>query len=767
MIIHKATNLQIVFLLCMSFLFIENTQAQTYPPSAVVISPHSNSYFKVGSNVIINVYSTDIGKTKNNGTVAKVEFLVDGVKIGESTTPTNNTYTFTWQCVKAGEFIIKAKATNSAGVSFTSAGQYITVGTKEPVAVGMSQGKGKYLANIIPGSAGPKYNQYWNGVTAENACKWGSVEGSRDSYQWGGADVTYNHAKNNNMMFRYHAIVWGNQTPSWLNGLQTNQNEFKAELEEYITLIASRYKYADQVDVLNEQIGTHAPNTQWFRTGLGGAGATGYDWAVYLFERARALLPNTKLVVNDYGLEGNNANIDAQLALVAVLRDRGLIDGFGTQAHCFNVDTRPAAGLKTDLDRMAKGGIPIYVTELDIRGNGSYTPANQATTYKALFPVYWEHPSVAGVTIWGYVEGQTWMANTGIMSSTGTEKQALTDLKAYLQSKPNIGYPFATIPGTCCSISPPTAVKTEYSYNIGDVATPLVATGTLLKWYLPDGTVSATAPTPSTAAVGTFNYAVTQTGQCESSQTTITVTVSQPQTPFGTTPAAIPGTIQFEEFDKGGMNSAYFDANLGSETTVNYRPDTDVDFETCSDVGGGYNIGYAVKGEWLEYTVNVATAGEYILKVRAAVNGEGRTIAISSDGNALATVDLPSTGGWQVWKDFTKTGISLKAGTQVLRVTMGDVDYANLNYMTFEFQGPVGLTNAKIAQPISVALHSGFLSVQGASKDAKVAVYNLFGKLVSEFGPSGGVLPESYRGVLFVRVTEQSGVTSQFKVLKE
>lgn len=447
----KTTVSTIAWLLLLTLLCPGFVRAQSYPPSAVITAPHSNAYVKVGTNVVINVYATDIGKTKNNGVVTKVEFYASGVKIGESSAHKNNTYSLTWRCEKAGEHLLTAKATNNSGVSFTSAGQYITAGSKDPVAIGMSSGRGKYVGNIVPGSPGQKYTQYWNGVTAENNCKWGTIEGTRNVYKWGGADVAYNFAKDNNMMFRYHAIAWGNQTPGWLQGIQNNQTEFKKELEEYLTLIASRYKYIDQADVLNEQIGTHAPNTQWFRNGLGGAGATGYDWAIYLFERARKHLPNTKLVLNDYGLEGSNTNIDAQLALAAVLRDRGLIDGYGTQAHCFNVDNRSAAGLKSDLDRMAKGGIPVYVTELDVRGS---TEAVQADNYKRLFPVYWEHPSVGGITLWGYVSGQTWMTGTGILNSNGTERQALSYLKSYLLEKPKVGYPFSTITPTTADRSP-------------------------------------------------------------------------------------------------------------------------------------------------------------------------------------------------------------------------------------------------------------------------------------------------------------------------
>jgi hypothetical protein len=55
----------------------------------------------------------------------------------------------------------------------------------------------------------------------------------------------------------------------------------------------------------------------------------------------------------------------------------------------------------------------------------------------------------------------------------------------------------------------------------------------------------------------------------------------------------IPGTIQLEEYDLGGNGVAYLDNTPGSAVTpvVNYRTDEDVDIETCTDAGGGYNLG--------------------------------------------------------------------------------------------------------------------------------------------------------------------------------
>lgn len=700
---HKQIVIHSLFLFivwAIIFTFISTiAKAQTYPPSCVVTAPHSNAYFQQNSDVVIKVYSTDIGKTQQNGTVTLVEFYVDGDKIGESSTHTNNTYTYTWRCAQTGEHRITAKAINNNGVSFTSVGQFVTIGTSAAPTHGMSSDKGKYLANIIGYSGIPtRYNELWNGVSAENGCKWGSVERNRDTWNWGNADVCYNHAADNNQMFRYHAIAWGSQTPLWLEDLQYNVPEFRAELEEYIVAIADRYKYMDQVDVLNEQIGTHAPNTPWFRNGLGGTGTTGYDWAIYLFERVRELLPNTKLVINDYGLVRSSSNIDAQLELVALLRDRGLIDGYGTQSHDFSVDGSTASGLESDLDRMSRGGIPIYVTELDMRGgvDSENNDSQQLSSYQTHFPVYWEHPHVAGITLWGYIVGSTWRTGTGIMQSDGTPKPALTWLQQYIDGQSDTGYPFGTIQGTCCETSPPTVEHTDYIYQVGDVATQLIASGSSLTWYLPDGSSSVSAPTPETTTPGTFTYSVTETGTCESVPTNITVIVYEPQGAFGGTPWPIPGIIEFENFDEGGQDTAYYDSSPGSETGVEYRTDTDVDFEECTDTDGGYNLGYTTAGEWLEYTVNVENSGTYDINLRVATEG-AKTLSMTINDNSIATdLIIPDSQGWQEWETVTIEDVELSAGIQVIRVTIGETNYINMNYMEFVLSGTpptIAITN--------------------------------------------------------------------------
>jgi hypothetical protein len=165
--------------------------------------------------------------------------------------------------------------------------------------------------------------------------------------------------------------------------------------------------------------------------------------------------------------------------------------------------------------------------------------------------------------------------------------------------------------------------------------------------------------TNGTSSVGNFNYIrVVASGSSTASST-----------PFGGTPAALPGTIQSENFDSGGQNVAYSDLTPGNAGGA-YRT-TNVDIAAAADTGGGYTLGWVGAAEWLKYTVKAAAAGLYTISVRVASAGTGGTFHIEFNGvNKTGTMTVPDTGGWQTWTTIRKTGVSLGAGEQVMRVVM-------------------------------------------------------------------------------------------------
>jgi endonuclease/exonuclease/phosphatase family metal-dependent hydrolase len=147
--------------------------------------------------------------------------------------------------------------------------------------------------------------------------------------------------------------------------------------------------------------------------------------------------------------------------------------------------------------------------------------------------------------------------------------------------------------------------------------------------------------------------------------------------PFGGSPAPIPGTIEAEDFDNGGEGVAYHDTTPGN-AGGQYR-NTDVDIEQCSE--GGYDVGWIVAGEWLNYTVNVANAGSYIVQLRvASPSGAAMHVGFDMASNVWVPVSIPATGDWQYWTTVSIT-VPLSAGVQQMTLFF-DTDAVNIDSST-------------------------------------------------------------------------------------
>jgi beta-glucanase (GH16 family) len=152
--------------------------------------------------------------------------------------------------------------------------------------------------------------------------------------------------------------------------------------------------------------------------------------------------------------------------------------------------------------------------------------------------------------------------------------------------------------------------------------------------------------------------------------------------PFNGAPSAIPGTIRISDFDKGGLEIAYHSVDL-SRAGGDYRPNDAIGMEPCKDIGGGWDVGWTAAGQWLGYTVDVATAGAYTVSFRVASGATGGTFHLedASGDNLTGPVTVSNTGDWQTWATVAAT-VTLPAGRQVLRLVQDSEGY-NLNTMTF------------------------------------------------------------------------------------
>ncbi len=176
---------------------------------------------------------------------------------------------------------------------------------------------------------------------------------------------------------------------------------------------------------------------------------------------------------------------------------------------------------------------------------------------------------------------------------------------------------------------------------------------------------------------------------------------SNPEGPYGGTPAAVPGTVQAANYDTGGQGVAYNVTSVNG-TANSYRSDG-VDLETCSDTGCGYDLGWTSAGQWFKYTVNVATAGTYVVSLRLA-SPSGVTdalhIASSSGANLSGSVNAPNTGGWQNWTTVTAS-VTLPAGQQTLTVDQDNGGW-NVRYLAFATGAGSG-TNLAQGRPVTAS----------------------------------------------------------------
>ena len=98
------------------------------PPTCIITAPSNGSSFIIGDNISIAANATD------NGSIASVEFFIDGIPLS-----TDLTFPYTASYIGvSGSHTITARATDNLGAQTTSAGILITVGSNPPPVVNIT-----------------------------------------------------------------------------------------------------------------------------------------------------------------------------------------------------------------------------------------------------------------------------------------------------------------------------------------------------------------------------------------------------------------------------------------------------------------------------------------------------------------------------------------------------------------------------------------------------------------------------------------------------
>lgn len=288
----------------------------------------------------------------------------------------------------------------------------------------------------------------------------------------------------------------------------------------------------------------------------------------------------------------------------------------------------------------------IQAENYDIGGEGvayhDLTPGNAYGAYR--FDGV-DIPPHNGDQVFHVANTQTgeWLEYTVNVTTTGTYKLQLRVASAGLGGTVHVEFDGANKTG---------------AINIPD-------TGGAQNWTMVERTFDLNAGVQvMRLAIDSVNASTGFAGNIESLQFSA-VTAPQQSSYLGA-PQAIPGTIQAENFDIGGEGVAYQDS---TPTNIynSYRPDEAVDIPLVGP-DGNYFVVDIRAGEWLEYTVNVASAGVYTVELVVASAGAGSVMHLEFNGvDKSGPITIPDTGGWTNWQTRTAT-VTLDAGQQIMRL---------------------------------------------------------------------------------------------------
>lgn len=506
----------------------------------------------------------------------------------------------------------------------------------------LSSNPDKFLGNITTsynvdaGGGLPKFYELWNQITCENESKWGSVEGTRDAFNWG-CDNAFKYAKQHNFPYKFHALVWGAQYPNWLESL-TPKERFAA-ITNWYDHVKAKYNTLPLIDVVNEAVGTHQAGNSMMKESLGGGGKTGYDWLIKAFDMAYQRWPDAILIYNDYNTFQWNTN--EYIDLVRTLRDAGApVDAYGCQSHDLT-DCNFSNFEKSETQIQNALLMPMYSTEYDI---GTENDKLQLQRYKEQIPYMWEKPYCAGITLWGYVYGKTWTTNgnSGIYRD-GEERPAMTWLKEYMASEDakNAVSPYPGMKKEASIYIRPASLKVALNDVLQIKVHASLATKTIEKvdFYVNDELVKTMteAPyivkyTPSQKSWNNTKAVVTATdGSTYERHGRFNVVTSKTKhQPYNEIIPELPGTINVIEYDKGASGVVYNNASREVSTAMK-------------------------DGQWMDYTVDVKEDGLYSFDATVASTKTGGRFHLSEYGlDSLSYltefVEVPKTGSSSEWQ---------------------------------------------------------------------------------------------------------------------
>ena len=258
-------------------------------------------------------------------------------------------------------------------------------------------------------------------LVPEFEMNWNQLEGERGRLNFDGIDRLAAFAQGNGKKVRGHTLLWHLGTPQWVIDELRTQQDWNIVARYFGSVIPRYGDVISQWEVVNE------PMDPGYRAdGLRGnafLNAFGPDYIQRALEQARVFAPHGQLLINEFGLEYDLPDERSRRYLLLKLLERlkqakAPIDALGVQAH---LDLRKghisASSIAKFFQAVADLGLPIYVTELDVK-EADYVASPEerdrlvADEVRRYLDVALRQRRVNGVTTWGLSDRHSWLLVT-------------------------------------------------------------------------------------------------------------------------------------------------------------------------------------------------------------------------------------------------------------------------------------------------------------------------------------------------------------------
>jgi endo-1,4-beta-xylanase len=266
--------------------------------------------------------------------------------------------------------------------------------------------------------------RYFDRVTDENSQQWVMWEQNPQR-----AIETAAWANQQGLTLRGHSVLWGDpvkwpsppslwkeyQATEAARGTQAAMLQMRARVAAHVrnnTLVAlagnipgTEQPIISEWDVVNHPI---VHDEMWE--------ITGWEFLRAAVREARMLANSkTKFFINEDQVLSlpEHPNADPLYRLIeSFLAAKLPIDGIGFQSH-FHSDRLPAiASIQSVIERFARLGLQLHVTEFDI-DDAAIDEQTQADFTRDFLDLLAAHDSVTATTLWGFWEGEHWRSEEG------------------------------------------------------------------------------------------------------------------------------------------------------------------------------------------------------------------------------------------------------------------------------------------------------------------------------------------------------------------